>query len=118
MKQQFIAWMSLLLSVLGIPVFFILANWYAFEGLHSFNDAYIFSHSIILGLQQGASVLDLKFEVYCTALLALTPLIATLYLLLPKTAQKTHGYAKWAGVKDIECFKIYSKEGFLRPSIL
>ncbi|BCD45108.1 hypothetical protein NHP190020_01470 [Helicobacter suis] len=87
MKQQFIAWMSLLLSVLGIPVFFILANWYAFEGLHSFNDAYIFSHSIILGLQQGASVLDLKFEVYCTALLALTPLIATLYLLLPKTAQ-------------------------------
>ncbi|GFK17384.1 VirD4 coupling protein VirD2-2 [Helicobacter suis] len=114
MKQQFIAWMSLLLSVLGIPVFFILANWYAFEGLHSFNDAYIFSHSIILGLQQGASVLDLKFEVYCTALLALTPLIATLYLLLPKTAQKTHGYAKWAGVKDIKCFKIYSKEGFFK----
>ncbi|WP_104759725.1 type IV secretory system conjugative DNA transfer family protein [Helicobacter bizzozeronii] len=114
MKQQFVVWMSLFLSVLGIPLFFILSNWYAFESLHSFNDAYVFSYSIISGLQQGASLLDLKFEVYISVLLALTPLIATLYIVVPKTSEKTHGYAKWAGVKDIECFKIFSKEGFCK----
>ncbi|MFC3848094.1 type IV secretory system conjugative DNA transfer family protein [Helicobacter baculiformis] len=114
MKQQFAVWMSLFLSVLGMPLFFIVSNWYAFDELRSFKDAYVFSHSIILGLQHGASVLDLKFEVYCTALLALTPLIATLYLLIPKISEKTHGYAKWAGVKDIECFKIFSEKGFFK----
>ncbi|CCB80697.1 conjugal transfer protein (traG) [Helicobacter bizzozeronii CIII-1] len=106
--------MSLFLSVLGIPLFFILSNWYAFEELHSFNDAYVFSYSIISGLQRGASLLDLKFEVYIATLLALTPLIATLYIIIPKTSKKTHGYAKWAMAKDIECFKIFSKEGFCK----
>ncbi len=42
------------------------------------------------------------------------PFVATIYINFPKTTETSHGYARWANVKDIECFKIFSKEGFCK----
>ncbi len=56
----------------------------------------------------------LKFEVYITMLISLMPLMATIYISFPKTKETSHGYARWANSKDIECFKIFSKEGFCK----
>lgn len=114
MKMQFVKAFCALFSILLIPLFFILANYYTFDALKSFRQAYFFSQSVFVGLYKGASILDLKFEVYITMLISLMPLMATIYISFPKTKETSHGYARWANSKDIECFKIFSKEGFCK----
>ncbi|MUU67122.1 type IV secretion system DNA-binding domain-containing protein [Helicobacter pylori] len=114
MKMQFVKAFCVLFSILLIPLFFILANYYTFDALKSFRQAYFFSQSVFVGLYKGASILDLKFEVYITMLISLMPLMATIYISFPKTKETSHGYARWANSKDIECFKIFSKEGFCK----
>ncbi|GAA6913817.1 hypothetical protein AOH269_01660 [Helicobacter pylori] len=64
MKMQFVKAFCALFSILLIPLFFILANYYTFDALKSFRQAYFFSQSVFVGLYKGASILDLKFEVY------------------------------------------------------
>ncbi|GAA8370711.1 type IV secretory system conjugative DNA transfer family protein [Helicobacter pylori] len=114
MKMQFVKAFCVLFSILFIPLFFILANYYTFDALKSLRQAYFFSQSVFVGLYNGASILDLKFEVYITMLISLMPLMATIYISFPKTKETSHGYARWANSKDIECFKIFSKEGFCK----
>ncbi|OOQ19691.1 type IV secretory system conjugative DNA transfer family protein [Helicobacter pylori] len=114
MKMQFVKAFCVLFSILLIPLFFILANYYVFDALKSFRQAYFFSQSVFVGLYHGASIFDLKFEVYLTMLISLMPFVATIYINFPKTTETSHGYARWANVKDIECFKIFSKEGFCK----
>ncbi|GAA7997372.1 type IV secretory system conjugative DNA transfer family protein [Helicobacter pylori] len=114
MKMQFVKAFCVLFSILLIPLFFILANYYTFDALKSFRQAYFFSQSVFVGLYKGANILDLKFEVYITMLISLMPLMATIYISFPKTKETSHGYARWANSKDIECFKIFSKEGFCK----
>ncbi len=114
MKMQFVKAFCVLFSILLIPLFFILANYYTFDALKSLRQAYFFSQSVFVGLYKGASILDLKFEVYITMLISLMPLMATIYISFPKTKETSHGYARWANSKDIECFKIFSKEGFCK----
>ncbi|GAA9389161.1 hypothetical protein TH0802_15320 [Helicobacter pylori] len=114
MKMQFVKAFCVLFSILLIPLFFILANYHTFDALKSFRQAYFFSQSVFVGLYKGASILDLKFEVYITMLISLMPLMATIYISFPKTKETSHGYARWANSKDIECFKIFSKEGFCK----
>ncbi|GAA9922261.1 hypothetical protein VN0841_14990 [Helicobacter pylori] len=114
MKMQFVKAFCVLFSILLIPLFFILANYYTFDALKSFRQAYFFSQSVFVGLYKGASILDLRFEVYITMLISLMPLMATIYISFPKTKETSHGYARWANSKDIECFKIFSKEGFCK----
>ncbi|RVZ04295.1 type IV secretory system conjugative DNA transfer family protein [Helicobacter pylori] len=114
MKMQFVKAFCMLFSILLIPLFFILANYYVFDALKSFRQAYFFSQSVFIGLYKGASILDLKFEVYITMIMSLMPLVATIYMSIQKTKETSHGYARWANVKDIECFKIFSKEGFCK----
>ncbi len=74
MKMQFVKAFCVLFSILLIPLFFILANYYIFDALKSFRQAYFFSQSVFVGLYKGASILDLKFEVYITMLISLMPL--------------------------------------------
>ncbi|WP_187886666.1 type IV secretory system conjugative DNA transfer family protein [Helicobacter pylori] len=114
MKMQFVKAFCVLFSILLIPLFFILANYYTFDALKSLRQAYFFSQSVFVGLYKGASIFDLKFEVYLTMLISLMPFVATIYINFPKTTETSHGYARWANVKDIECFKIFSKEGFCK----
>ncbi len=114
MKMQFVKAFCVLFSILLIPLFFILANYYTFDALKSLRQAYFFSQSVFVGLYHGASIFDLKFEVYITILISLMPLMATIYISFPKTKETSHGYARWANSKDIECFKIFSKEGFCK----
>ncbi|AFI00487.1 type IV secretory system conjugative DNA transfer family protein [Helicobacter pylori] len=114
MKMQFVKAFCVLFSILLIPLFFILANYYVFDAIKSFRQAYFFSQSVFIGLYKGASILDLKFEVYITMIMSLMPLVATIYMSIQKTKETSHGYARWANVKDIECFKIFSKEGFCK----
>ncbi len=114
MKMQFVKAFCVLFSILLIPLFFILANYYTFDALKLFRQAYFFSQSVFVGLYKGVSILDLKFEVYITMLISLMPLMATIYISFPKTKETSHGYARWANSKDIECFKIFSKEGFCK----
>ncbi|MGL2571674.1 type IV secretory system conjugative DNA transfer family protein [Helicobacter pylori] len=114
MKMQFMKAFCVLFSILLIPLFFILANYYTFDALKSLRQAYFFSQSVFVGLYHGASIFDLKFEVYLTMLISLMPFVATIYINFPKTTETSHGYARWANVKDIECFKIFSKEGFCK----
>lgn len=114
MKMQFVKAFCVLFSILLIPLFFILANYYTFDALKSLRQAYFFSQSVFVGLYHGASIFDLKFEVYLTMLISLMPFVATIYINFPKTTETSHGYARWANVKDIECFKIFSKEGFCK----
>ncbi|WP_187885071.1 type IV secretory system conjugative DNA transfer family protein [Helicobacter pylori] len=114
MKMQFVKAFCVLFSILLIPLFFILANYYVFDALKSFRQAYFFSQSVFIGLYKGASILDLKFEVYITMIMSLMPLVATIYMSIQKTKETSHGYARWANVKDIECFKVFSKEGFCK----
>ncbi|WQS61507.1 type IV secretory system conjugative DNA transfer family protein [Helicobacter pylori] len=114
MKMQFVKAFCVLFSILLIPLFFILANYYVFDALKSFRQAYFFSQSVFIGLYKGASILDLKFEVYITIIMSLMPLVATIYMSIQKTKETSHGYARWANVKDIECFKVFSKEGFCK----
>ncbi|WRG54611.1 type IV secretory system conjugative DNA transfer family protein [Helicobacter pylori] len=114
MKMQFVKAFCVLFSILLIPLFFILANYYVFDALKSLRQAYFFSQSVFIGLYHGASIFDLKFEVYLTMLISLMPFVATIYINFPKTTETSHGYARWANVKDIECFKIFSKEGFCK----
>ncbi|MGL2341890.1 type IV secretory system conjugative DNA transfer family protein, partial [Helicobacter pylori] len=114
MKMQFVKAFCVLFSILLIPLFFILANYYTFDALKSLRQAYFFSQSVFVGLYHGASIFDLKFEVYLTMLISLMPLVATIYMSIQKTKETSHGYARWANVKDIECFKIFSKEGFCK----
>ncbi|GAA8105724.1 hypothetical protein HpHA38_13540 [Helicobacter pylori] len=114
MKMQFVKAFCVLFSILLIPLFFILANYYVFDAIKSFRQAYFFSQSVFIGLYKGASILDLKFEVYITMIISLMPLVATIYMSIQKTKETSHGYARWANVKDIECFKVFSKEGFCK----
>ncbi|WP_208492410.1 type IV secretory system conjugative DNA transfer family protein [Helicobacter pylori] len=114
MKMQFVKAFCVLFSILLIPLFFILANYYVFDALKSFRQAYFFSQSVFIGLYKGASILDLKFEVYLTMLISLMPFVATIYMSIQKTKETSHGYARWANGEDIECFKIFSKEGFCK----
>ncbi len=114
MKMQFVKAFCVLFSILLIPLFFILANYYVFDAIKSFRQAYFFSQSVFIGLYKGASILDLKFEVYTTMIMSLMPLLATIYMSIQKTKETSHGYARWANVKDIECFKVFSKEGFCK----
>ncbi|WQS47970.1 type IV secretory system conjugative DNA transfer family protein [Helicobacter pylori] len=114
MKMQFVKAFCVLFSILLIPLFFILANYYVFDAIKSFRQAYFFSQSVFIGLYKGASILDLKFEVYTTMIMSLMPLVATIYMSIQKTKETSHGYARWANVKDIECFKVFSKEGFCK----
>lgn len=114
MKMQFVKAFCVLFSILLIPLFFILANYYTFDALKSLRQAYFFSQSVFIGLYKGASILDLKFEVYLTMLISLMPFVATIYMSIQKTKETSHGYARWANVKDIECFKVFSKEGFCK----
>ncbi|AFH98631.1 type IV secretion system protein VirD4 [Helicobacter pylori Shi417] len=114
MKMQFVKAFCVLFSILLIPLFFILANYYVFDAINSFRQAYFFSQSVFIGLYKGASILDLKFEVYITMIMSLMPLVATIYMSIQKTKETSHGYARWANVKDIECFKVFSKEGFCK----
>ncbi|QQW81937.1 type IV secretory system conjugative DNA transfer family protein [Helicobacter pylori] len=114
MKMQFVKAFCVLFSILLIPLFFILANYYVFDALKSFRQAYFFSQSVFIGLYKGASILDLKFEVYITMIMSLMPLVAAIYMSIQKTKETSHGYARWANVKDIECFKVFSKEGFCK----
>ncbi len=114
MKMQFVKAFCVLFSILLIPLFFILANYYTFDALKSLRQAYFFSQSVFVGLYHGASIFDLKFEVYLTMLISLMPFVATIYINFPKTTETSHGYARWANSKDIECFKIFSKEGFCK----
>ncbi|GAA9710770.1 hypothetical protein VN0017_14980 [Helicobacter pylori] len=114
MKMQFVKAFCVLFSILLIPLFFILANYYTFDALKSLRQAYFFSQSVFVGLYHGASIFDLKFEVYLTMLISLMPFVATIYINFPKTTETSHGYARWANVKDIECFKIFSKESFCK----
>lgn len=114
MKMQFMKAFCVLFSILLIPLFFILANYYVFDALKSFRQAYFFSQSVFIGLYKGASILDLKFEVYITMIMSLMPLVATIYMSIQKTKETSHGYVRWANVKDIECFKVFSKEGFCK----
>lgn len=102
-----------ILLFLGIPVFFILANWYIFD-LDSFTQGFVFSKKIIEGLANGGKFSDLKFQVYLAFALSVLPLLGYLYINKPKTTKKTHGKARWADKNDIEKFKIFSKEGFLK----
>ncbi|BCD45365.1 hypothetical protein NHP190020_04040 [Helicobacter suis] len=81
----------MLFSILLIPLFFILANYYTFDALKSFRQAY-FSLKVFVGLYKGASILDLKFEVYITMLISLMPLMATIYISFPKTKETSHGW--------------------------
>ncbi|GHP24711.1 hypothetical protein JP0132_15080 [Helicobacter pylori] len=64
MKMQFVKAFCVLFSILLIPLFFILANYYTFDALKSLRQAYFFSQSVFVGLYHGASIFDLKFEVY------------------------------------------------------
>ncbi len=114
MKMQFVKAFCVLFSILLIPLFFILANYYVFDAIKSFRQAYFFSQSVFIGLYKGASILDLKFEVYITMIMSLMPLVATIYMSIQKTKETSHGYARWANVKDIECFKVFSKDGFCK----
>ncbi|PDW41078.1 conjugal transfer protein TraG [Helicobacter pylori] len=114
MKMQFVKAFCVLFSILLIPLFFILANYYTFDALKSLRQAYFFSQSVFVGLYKGASILDLKFEVYITMIMSLMPLVATIYMSIQKTKETSHGYARWANGKDIECFKVFSKEGFCK----
>ncbi|GAA8835665.1 hypothetical protein VN1336_11710 [Helicobacter pylori] len=104
MKMQFVKAFCVLFSILLIPLFFILANYYTFDALKSFRQAYFFSQSVFVGLYKGSSILDLKFEVYITMLISLMPLMATIYISFPKTKETSHGYARWANSKDIRMF--------------
>ncbi|GAA7835419.1 hypothetical protein HpCOL21_15280 [Helicobacter pylori] len=96
MKMQFVKAFCVLFSILLIPLFFILANYYVFDALKSFRQAYFFSQSVFIGLYKGASILDLKFEVYITMIMSLMPLVATIYMSIQKTKETSHGYARWA----------------------
>lgn len=113
MKTQFLAIFLTVIAFLGIPLFFIFANHYVFE-FQSLQQAFDFSKMIVLGIYEGRSILDLKFQVYISALFAIAPFLGILYIRKPKTSETTHGKAKWATAKDIECFKFISKEGFFK----
>ncbi len=60
MKMQFVKAFCVLFSILLIPLFFILVNYYTFDALKSFRQAYFFSQSVFVGLYKGASILDVK----------------------------------------------------------
>lgn len=102
-----------LIPFFGIPFFFIFANWFVFE-LPSFYSAFVFSKSIVEGLANGLSIRDLRFEIFISLIFALIPFLGVLYIKKPQTTKATHGKARWATEKDIECFKFISKDGFLK----
>ncbi|PUD89413.1 type VI secretion protein, partial [Helicobacter pylori] len=54
MKMQFVKAFCVLFSILLIPLFFILANYYTFDALKSLRQAYFFSQSVFVGLYHGA----------------------------------------------------------------
>lgn len=69
---------------------------------------------MFVGFYKGVSILDLKFEVYIIMFIFLMFLMVIIYISFLKIKEILYGYVRWVNSKDIECFKIFSKEGFCK----
>ncbi|AFI06505.1 hypothetical protein [Helicobacter cetorum] len=86
------------LSLILAPLIFMYSLFLGFD-LKNFTQTYQFSRLILSNLSHFTSF---KFEVYKAFVLALMPLITSIYLLSSGNTLTSHGKAKWASVKEIE----------------
>lgn len=102
---KFLIPLTLILS----PLFFLLALQFLFD-IQNFATTLKLAEQIKNAIMQKN--FHFKFEVWLSFFIAFIPFLSTIYLIRDKVGKTTHGKAKWATEKDIECYKFSFKKLF------